>query len=209
MKRRDFLSLFALGTASNAFADSGVMFRAPAASSGSMFREPRVALIDERPEVWAYSMPACPPCVVAKNDFDGAKDLPFRVVWKDSAPTWMPESRPAFWWHTSGLIPTQDDVNNTRQLTGYSGLKDFLARWQNSRKGGKVSATAIPFAQPDPQNHRAVARYHAGHNCPHCGRMQFTISNDHWPSEPQHTHRCGGCSTTWYHNDQRRWLFAG
>ena len=133
---------------------------------------------NELPEVWAYSMPGCPPCVRARLELAAAKDLPFRVVWRDeAAPAWL-TSRPAFWWHTTGQQPTQADVANTRQTTGWNGVKDFTQRWKASR---------------------AVSSYHAGHNCPSCGRTQLAIANN---DGPNHTHRCGSCNVTWWHADQ-------
>lgn len=93
-----------------------------------------LAAAEALPEVWCYSMPACPPCNLAKKELDAATDLPFKPVWKqDSAPDWL-TSRPAFWWHISGTQPSQSDVKNTRQSTGWNGLKDFQARWKNSRE---------------------------------------------------------------------------
>lgn len=132
----------------------------------------------ELPEVWCYSMPGCPPCVRARRELAAAKDLPFRVVWRDeAAPAWL-ATRPAFWWHVSGQQPSQADVTNTRQTTGWNGVKDFTQRWKASR---------------------AVSSYHAGHNCPSCGRTQLAIANN---DGPNHVHRCGSCNVTWWHADQ-------
>jgi hypothetical protein len=137
------------------------------------------AAADEKlPEVWCYSQPGCPPCVRARLELAAEKDLPFRIVWKDeAAPAWL-TSRPAFWWHVSGQQPNQADVKNTRQVTGWNGVKDFSARWKASR---------------------AVSSYHAGHECPSCGRTQYAIANN---AGPNHTHRCGSCNVTWWHADQ-------
>ena len=137
------------------------------------------AAADEKlPEVWCYSQPGCPPCVRARLELAAEKDLPFRIVWKDeAAPAWL-TSRPAFWWHVSGQQPNQADVKNTRQVTGWNGVKDFSARWNASR---------------------AVSSYHAGHNCPSGGRTQYAIANN---AGPNHTHRCGSCNVTWWHADQ-------
>jgi hypothetical protein len=41
-----------------------------------------------------------------------------------------------------------------------------------------------------------AAQYHAGHNCPRCGRQQFVIYR--FGPGPYHTHRCG-TTTYWYH----------
>jgi hypothetical protein len=46
---------------------------------------------------------------------------------------------------------------------------------------------------------RAVSSYHAGHECPSCGRTQYAIANN---AGPNHTHRCGSCNVTWRHADQ-------
>ena len=132
----------------------------------------------ELPEVWAYSQPGCPPCVRARLELAAEKDLPFRIVWRDeAAPAWL-TSRPAFWWHTTGQQPSQADVANTRQVTGWNGVKDFSERWKASR---------------------AVSSYHAGHECPSCGRTQYAIANN---AGPNHVHRCGSCNVTWWHADQ-------
>ena len=134
----------------------------------------------ELPEVFCYSMPGCLPCVRARLELAAAKDLPFRIVWKDeAAPAWL-TSRPAFWWHVSGQQPNQADVKNTRQVTGWNGVKDFSARWKASRS----------------------ISHHSGHDCPSCGRQQFSISNNEGPVAKSHTHRCLQCSTIWYHQDQ-------
>lgn len=105
------------------------------------------------PEVWAYSMAGCVPCVRAKLELKDAKDLPFTVVWKDeSAPDWL-QSRPAFWWHTTGDQPSQKDVANTRQFQGWNGLKDFVERWKLSRKPERFiraqASASPPFVRPD------------------------------------------------------------
>jgi len=84
------------------------------------------------PEVWCYSSPGCQPCENAKRELASADGLPFQIVWKDDAPVWL-KSRPAFWWHISGITPSQADVKNTRQQTGWNGLKKFVDSWRSSR----------------------------------------------------------------------------
>lgn len=112
------------------------------------------AAANELPEVWCYSQPGCPPCVRARLELAAEKDLPFKVVWKDeAAPKWL-ESRPAFWWHMSKDQPSQADVNNTRQATGWNGIRDFIERWKNSRSPKKFqrsfqSGQAGASARPD------------------------------------------------------------
>lgn len=125
------------------------------------------AVAEEKlPEVWCYSAEGCAPCEKAKKDFEtAAKIMPFRPVWKDDPPAWMPATRPAFWWHTSKDQPSQSDVNNTRQRQGYTTLKDLLDTWKSTRDpkryqraGGHAS---LPFAQPDPSTigSRSVAQW--------------------------------------------------
>ena len=144
----------------------------------------------ELPEVWAYSQPGCPPCVRARLELAAEKDLPFRIVWKDdAAPAWL-ATRPAFWWHTTGQQPTQADVANTRQVTGWGGVKDFTERWKNSRSPKRYQRTA------------ASNTYQSGHQCPSCGRTQYGIDNDSGPVAKSHYHRCGSCNVTWWHADQ-------
>lgn len=153
---------------------------------------------NELPEVWAYSQPGCVPCVRAKLELAAEKDLPFRVVWKDdAAPEWL-QSRPAFWWHTSAEQPSQKDVNNTRQATGWNGIKDFTERWKASRSPRKFQRTKT----------NAIS-YHAGHDCPSCGREQYDITNNNGPAPASHIHRCDHCSTSWYHSDQNSHASAG
>jgi len=114
------------------------------------------------PEVWAYSQVNCPPCNVAKKELAEATDLPFRVVWKEDAPSWL-SSRPAFWWHTSASQPSQSDVANTRQSQGWSGIKKFRATWEASRQPKKFERASVshPFARPDPSSigSRSVAKW--------------------------------------------------
>lgn len=144
------------------------------------------AAANELPVVFAYSAAGCPPCAKAKKDFeDEAKSLPFVVEWRTDPPTWMPESRPAFWWHVKDEKPTQADVANTRRRNGYSTLKDFIDVWKASR-----NAKA------------ATIGYHAGHACPRCGTEQYAISNQTGPTSNSHTHQCRQCETTWWHSDQ-------
>ena len=87
---------------------------------------------EDVPEVWCYSSPGCQPCENAKRELASADGLPFRIVWKEDAPAWL-QSRPAFWWHLSGITPSQADVQNTRQQTGWNGLKKFIDSWRSSR----------------------------------------------------------------------------
>ena len=144
----------------------------------------------ELPEVWCYSMPGCPPCVRARLELAAEKDLPFRIVWKDeAAPAWL-ATRPAFWWHTTGQQPTQADVANTRQVTGWNGVKDFTERWKASRS---KRTTAIS---------NSATGYHGGHKCPQCRQEQHTIKNNNGPVAGSHTHECESCNIVWYHADQ-------
>lgn len=117
------------------------------------------------PEVWCYSQPGCVPCVRARLELAAETDLPFKVVWKeDAAPKWL-AARPAFWWHVSSEQPSQSDVNNTRQTTGWNGIKDFVERWKNSRTPKKFQRSfqagqAGVSARPDHDiGSRSVARW--------------------------------------------------
>lgn len=101
---------------------------------------------DKLPEVFAYSMAGCVPCVLARLEIAAANDLPFRVVWQDvAAPGWL-EGRPGFWWHTSKDQPSQQDIHNTRQFVGWSGIKDFQERWKKSREPKRGDVEAIEAA---------------------------------------------------------------
>lgn len=152
------------------------------------------AATDSLPEVWAYSQSGCPPCVRSKLELAAAKDLPFRVVWKDeAAPEWL-TSRPGFWWHISGAQPSQADVNQTRQASGWNGVRDFVERWKASRTPKRSQRTASAG--------RLTYNYNASHDCPSCGREQYTIESNEGPVSKSHTHRCNACGTAWYHRDQ-------
>ena len=148
-----------------------------------------VAAVDAKlPEVWAYSQAGCPPCARARLELAAEKDLPFRVIWKDeAAPDWL-RSRPAFWWHTTADQPSQQDVNNTRQTTGWNGIRDFVERWKASRSPKRFQ--------------RAAVSYNSSHNCPSCGRSQYAIANNSGPVPSSHVHKCGSCGTSWYHADR-------
>lgn len=103
---------------------------------------------NELSEVWCYSQPGCQPCVRARLELAAAKDLPFTVVWKDdTAPKWI-ETRPTFWWHVTDKQPSQADVTNTRQNTGWNGIKDFVGRWNASRSPKKYQRAGGPASPP-------------------------------------------------------------
>lgn len=37
--------------------------------------------------------------------------------------------------------------------------------------------------------------FHAGHNCPNCGRSQYRIAG--WVGNGRHRHACASCGTSW------------
>lgn len=139
----------------------------------------------ELPEVWAYSQSGCPPCVRAKLELAAEKDLPFRVVWKDeAAPDWL-TSRPGFWWHVSGAQPSQADINNTRQASGWNGVRDFIERWKASRSPKRYQRTASaatrPFVRPDHEGigSRSVANWSInGSHAPSRSTLLDHLAND-------------------------------
>ncbi len=97
------------------------------------------------PEMVAYSTAGCPPCAAAKRELAAAKDLPFRVTWKDSAPAWV-TSYPTFHWHVSG--------DDWRQRDKWDGVENLVAMWKRSREPKKASAANNSFqsarhGQPD------------------------------------------------------------
>lgn len=95
-----------------------------------------LAIADEKlPEVWCYGADDCEPCKKAKRDFETAKAImPFKPNWGEKVPSWAEDGRPLFWWHISKDKPSQEDIQNTKQRTGYLNLKEFLERWKASRK---------------------------------------------------------------------------
>ena len=132
-----------------------------------------VAAVEEKlPIVYAYSTAGCPPCAAAKREFAEAKDLPFRVEWSDKHPSWV-TAYPTFHWEAS--------KGDWRQRAQYDGVDKFVAMWRLSREGKKQAV-----------------QYHAGHDCPSCGRLQYVKESD---SGPRHTHRCQRCQTVWQHSD--------
>ncbi len=93
------------------------------------------------PEIVAYSSAGCAPCAVAKRELAAAKDLPFRVTWKDAAPAWV-TAYPTFHWQVSG--------DDWRQRDKWDGIEKLVEIWKRSREPKKASAAASrPFAQPD------------------------------------------------------------
>lgn len=128
------------------------------------------------PEVWAYSMPGCLPCVRAKMELAAAKDLPFKVVWQDKSPDWLGD-RPAFWWHVKKDKPSQDDVQQTRQLVGWAGIKDFVERWKRSRET-KETTTTDAAAAPTP--YAEVVRVLSLLPTPQIGFVDFGCGDGRW-----------------------------
>ena len=88
------------------------------------------------PEMVAYSTAGCPPCAVAKRELAAAKDLPFRVTWKDSAPAWV-TAYPTFHWHVSG--------DDWRQRDKWDGVEKLVEMWKRSREPKKASAANNSF----------------------------------------------------------------
>lgn len=103
---------------------------------------------DPLPEVWAYSAPGCDHCKRAKSEFAAATDLPFRVIWKTDPPWWLESAaKPAFWFHVSRDQPSQDDVNNTRQTSGWPGLPEFRAKWTANRLSAAAASAPTPIQE--------------------------------------------------------------
>lgn len=92
------------------------------------------------PEVLAYVTLNCPTCSTAKREIAAARDLPFRVTWKESSPSWV-TTFPTFHWHVSG--------DDWRQRDRWDGVEKFVDMWKRSREPKKTSAASRPFAQPD------------------------------------------------------------
>ena len=131
-----------------------------------------VAAKEELPIVYAYSTAGCPPCSAAKREFADAKDLPFRIEWLDKHPSWV-AAYPTFHWEAA--------KGDWRQRAQYDGVDKFTAMWRLSREGKKQAV-----------------RYHAGHDCPSCGTLQYVKESD---QGARHTHRCSRCQTAWQHDD--------
>lgn len=88
------------------------------------------------PEMVAYSTAGCPPCVVAKRELAAAKDLPFRVTWKDAAPAWV-NTFPTFHWHVAG--------DDWRKREKWDGVEKLVEMWKLSREPKKASAANNSF----------------------------------------------------------------
>lgn len=54
-------------------------------------------------------------------------------------------------------------------------------------------AAPRPFRRPGGMG----GGFHAGHDCPNCGRAQYVVSGG--GPGGTHTHTCGGCGTSWHH----------
>lgn len=128
------------------------------------------------PEVWAYSMPGCLPCVRAKLELSAAKDLPFKVVWQDKSPDWLGD-RPAFWWHVKKDKPSQDEVQQTRQFVGWAGIKDFVERWKRSRE---IKETTTTDAAAAPTPYAEVVRVLSLLPTPQIGFVDFGCGDARW-----------------------------
>lgn len=71
-----------------------------------------------------------------------------------------------------------------------------LVREYHPQLGGWVLVRRPAPGVAGPQPFRGG--YHAGHDCPACGRAQFVISGG-GPVPGTHAHACAGCGTGWYH----------
>lgn len=86
------------------------------------------------PKVYCYDTEGCAPCERAKREFAADKaELPFEPEWRKDPPEWAESGRPFFWWHISEDVPTQKDVQNTRQKVGYTTLSEFKKTWAATR----------------------------------------------------------------------------
>lgn len=96
----------------------------------------------ELPEMLAYSSAGCPPCAIAKRELAAAKDLPFRVTWKSTAPAWV-STYPTFHWHVTG--------DDWRKREKWDGVEKLTESWKRSREPKKASAANNSFqsARPD------------------------------------------------------------
>jgi len=83
-----------------------------------------VAGTADLPEVLLYTTTSCPACEVAKRELDKAADLPFKVVVKDAAPSWV-STYPTLHWQVSG--------DDWRYRAGWDGVANFVEIWKRSR----------------------------------------------------------------------------
>ena len=168
------------------------------------------AAAESLPELWYWSHEGCPPCARFESDYTANKESAlFKPVKKTGErPTWMPESDPQFWWHTSGSVPTQADVANTRHQNGYQGWKDLVGKFDHSRSPKRFqragSPAADPFARSDLASigSRSVARIAInGDFTPGRGTLLDHLSND-GIHRGRHDRRLLDALTT----EQLRWL---
>lgn len=104
-------------------------------------------------------------------------------------------------------------VANTTMLAAGLAAADRVAyvdrqvvRYDGDRAIVVTEPVAVVVTEPVVRAAPAVAvaptfqrgSYHAGHDCPNCGREQTRISNDDGPS---HTHVCPACEISWHHVD--------
>lgn len=98
-----------------------------------------VANTPDLPEVLAYCSPNWPDCECARRELTAA-NLPFRIIWKDSAPDWVTRY-PTFHWKISG--------NEWRQRNQWDGAATLIDIWKRSQPTKVSAAASRPFAQPD------------------------------------------------------------
>lgn len=137
--------------------------------------------VKQLPEIWAWSMPGCPPCEAAKKAIAAEAVLPFKVIWKSGDP---PErlglnSRPCFWWSIDTDQPV-DSKKPTKTIEGWHGLKHLRDQWERSRSPPK--AQAVWSVGDDWNPSRAKLIDHLLHGGNHRGRFERhkleTLSRD-------------------------------
>lgn len=122
---------------------------------------------DTKPVVILYTMANCIPCATAKRELDAAKDLPFTVDVRTNYPAWV-TSLPTLVW---------DTPDGPRQIVGWPGLPDVLAKFERSRAvasaaTGPVEAAPTPLAE--------VVRVIALLPTPETGFVDFGCGDGRW-----------------------------
>jgi hypothetical protein len=93
-----------------------------------------VAGVADLPEVYLYVTSGCPACEVAKRELEKATDLPFKVIVKDTAPSWV-TMYPTLHWQVSG--------DDWRYRVGWDGVPRFVEIWKKSRAAHLANLTNL------------------------------------------------------------------
>lgn len=190
MRRRDFLSLLLLAPAT-AWAEDGLLIDGDVPASGLLLDVPEtIVKAEKKLRVHLYSPLTwrCPHCVSAEQALSDVPEIEL-VLHKDD------ELKGFF---TGKSFPILHWGSGDAWIEGWPGKEAVLKKIFREEPKTSQKQTRVV-------THKGVV-FHGGHDCPNCGKYQYTIEND---AGPNHTHRCSSCKTSWYHADQSRFQSNG